>query len=274
MKDHIDQRIAELVWSDPFIVETDGGPRTVIEAVVPPDDPFWALWRSMSARIKGEGYTLSQVNGEWKLIRREIPDSDTRTDESILAMEGFTIPMRIPTAIDAKLLPRQKSAVRRMVHALLNQSWALDASDTGTGKTYVAAAAARVLRCYAVVVCPKAVIPAWRRILAEFGVPGFVSNYEQFKLGKTKFCRWTTLPGRNRAVIQWRNMVRISHDMLIIFDKCHMCKALSSQNTRMLISAKRQGIHLILLSGDPKWDPNKIFGESQIPKLHLNLKTK
>lgn len=63
---------------------------------------------------------------------------------------------------------------------------ALDASDTGTGKTYTICAVMRERGEKWLVVCPKAVRSAWHRVAAHFGGEVFTINYEALK-GKTEW---------------------------------------------------------------------------------------
>jgi superfamily II DNA or RNA helicase len=84
-----------------------------------------------------------------------------------------------------ELLPFQVAHAEHLVSVLRTQWAALDASDVGTGKTYVACALARRLRCGLLVVAPKAVLPAWHAVATatRTRVVG-VANYELLKGGK------------------------------------------------------------------------------------------
>tara|TARA_R100001163_G_C5067406_1_gene206498 strand:- start:2358 stop:4718 length:2361 start_codon:yes stop_codon:yes gene_type:complete len=91
-----------------------------------------------------------------------------------------------------KLLPFQINHVKNLYGCLLNKGVALDASDTGTGKTYSALCIAKELGLMPIIVCPKSIIPGWRRAGKHFGFNDdqiFVSNYEQYRAGNTPYLR-------------------------------------------------------------------------------------
>jgi len=123
----------------------------------------------------------------------------------------------------------QIPAADALLAALLKHRVALDTSDLGTGKSYVAADVARRLGCPVLVVCPKAVVPPWRRILADAGVTATVLNYEKLRTGNTPFL------SRDKGAFDWR----IPEDTLIIWDEAHKAKSPDSQISKMVRSAKK-----------------------------------
>lgn len=136
------------------------------------------------------------------------------------------------------LYPHQIEAAEHLEKTLQTFGSALDASDTGTGKTITALTVAQRLGLPVGVVCPKSVIPSWESWAGNLKVdPQFVLNYEQLRTGKTP---WVARKG---AVWTWAPGPR-----LLIWDEVHKCKGLSSQNSRMLIAAKQPGILNLMLS--------------------------
>src|SRR5271154_104687 len=84
--------------------------------------------------------------------------------------------------MENKLLKYQIPHFYQLEEILRVRNCALDASDTGTGKTYVAIAIAFVLGKKPFIICPKAVIPNWINIAKELGVELFgIANYEMIK---------------------------------------------------------------------------------------------
>ena len=63
---------------------------------------------------------------------------------------------------DLKLFDWQKAGAVALVNSLVKHNVALDASDTGTGKTAKAVWIAKTMSADVIVVCPKAVIPSWK----------------------------------------------------------------------------------------------------------------
>jgi hypothetical protein len=144
------------------------------------------------------------------------------------------------------LLPFQRIHAQRVIDSLRRHCTAIDASDPGVGKTYVASHVAKTTGLSLFVVAPKPVLPAWRKVSAAFGAPVTeITNYEQIRLGKTPHGRfedtrfvWSVPPGT-----------------LLVFDEAQKCKARTTQNAEMLIAAKRQNIPTLLCSATAASNP-------------------
>jgi hypothetical protein len=145
--------------------------------------------------------------------------------------------------------PVQQAHIDALHAALVKHRAALDTSSTGTGKTLCAILTARKLGLPVLVVCPKAVIPAWRRELDEQGVRAVqVLNYEKLRTGKTGLGSW------NGKKWVWA----LEGDHLIVWDEVHRCKSPTAQNTKMLISAKPH--YNLMLSATVADDPTELRG--------------
>lgn len=154
------------------------------------------------------------------------------------------------------LYPKQEEAVQRHVRNLMESRASLDTSKTGTGKTVTSSHVARVFNDVCVV-CPKIMIPAWKRELALHGVePVFVLNYEKLRTGNTPF-----LSKQNKK-FTWE----IPLSTLIIWDEVHKCKGAVSQNAQMLIAAK--GHHNLMLSATAAKDPTEMRALGYVLGLH------
>lgn len=132
-----------------------------------------------------------------------------------------------------QLYPHQKRSATTLAKALVRYGAALDASDTGTGKTYTAAAlVAAATRPFAVI-CPKSVIPVWKKVLAGFNVqPLFVANYEMLRTGRTPWGTWG-----KRGKFEWSR--QIPDNAIFIWDEVHRAKNGQAQNGKMLRDASR-----------------------------------
>ena len=85
----------------------------------------------------------------------------------------------IPTDIKPKLLSYQIPHTEKLFNTLKKYSRALDASDTGTGKTYSAIAVAKTLKLKSLIICPKSVINSWKECIEHFNCDCYgISNYE------------------------------------------------------------------------------------------------
>ena len=106
------------------------------------------------------------------------------------------------------LLPFQILHAQGIERALRQYGVALDASEPGCGKTYVACAVAARFREPVVIIYTKATIPSWKSVAEGFGIqPILVTNYESIRRGKLSECRgaapnyrWT-LPGNTLSAV-------------------------------------------------------------------------
>ena len=84
--------------------------------------------------------------------------------------------------ISKKLLSFQIAHVYQLQECLNIRNRVIDASDTGTGKTYCAIATCALLKLTPFIICPKSVISNWISVCNEFGVKCLdISNYEMLK---------------------------------------------------------------------------------------------
>ena len=65
------------------------------------------------------------------------------------------------TEIVSKLLAYQVPHTLQLFECLTERKRVLDASDTGTGKTYCALASCKMLKLKPFIICPKSVISNW-----------------------------------------------------------------------------------------------------------------
>jgi hypothetical protein len=90
----------------------------------------------------------------------------------------------IKEAVLAKVKGFQIPHIQNIIYALKKFGTALDASDTGTGKTYGSIGVCLQEDIAPFIVCPKAVVPTWFRVCEMFGVkPLGIANYETLKNG-------------------------------------------------------------------------------------------
>ena len=92
--------------------------------------------------------------------------------------------MSLDEIITKKLLSFQVAHVYQLQECLNLRKKVIDASDTGTGKTYCAIATCALLKLTPFIICPKSVIANWSNVCNEFGVKYLgISNYEMLKNG-------------------------------------------------------------------------------------------
>jgi len=169
-----------------------------------------------------------------------------------------------------ELRPDQVDAARHLAKVVRARGAGIDASDTGVGKTYTALGVTKLLGRMPLVVCPKAVIPSWERVLEASGLPHYgVYNYERAcpaRRGKSttagiKLGGWKVY-GR---VYEWG----LSPDRaLIVFDEAHRLKTRTSNVSKLAVAAKRQGIPCLFLSATLAESPLDLYAVGYALGLH------
>lgn len=171
----------------------------------------------------------------------------------------------------------QRTHGYRLAHALATNGAALDASDTGTGKTFVACWLAREFKMVPLVICPKSVVASWRRAAEAVGVEIEVVNYEKVRgirqtclsryerrdeCGKPFFGPFTV----RLSSSEWGGEIECTRGTrwqwasdyeLVIFDEVHRCGGATSLNSKLLIAARRQAAHVLTLSATAADDPRQ-----------------
>jgi len=160
--------------------------------------------------------------------------------------------------VDLLLAPQREHAVN-LLNSLYVNGVASDQSETGTGKTYVAAWIAKYLNSPVVIVCPKVVIPAWTKVLSYFGIKAHcLINYEKLIRGNTEHLSFKD--GRDDSASDY--IINFPKNSLVILDEVHKCKSGSSKNSDFLIKLKMDGYKTLLLSATTATNPleMKAFG--------------
>lgn len=157
--------------------------------------------------------------------------------------------------------PYQVEHIKALLRALLYGGAALDASDTGTGKTYCTLIVARILGVVPFIIGPKAAKNEWERASKVVGHPVEFLNYEMARGRSTKvnyFDPDIFGPSFQRRLIsslgnekphgsgsywQWTREFA-----MLVFDECHKCGGSTSVQGKMLRSAKKASPFVVALS--------------------------
>ena len=157
------------------------------------------------------------------------------------------------------LLPPQREHAVSLLNSLYINGVACDQSETGTGKTYVAAWLAKNLNSPVVIVCPKVVIPSWNKVLSYFGIKAHcLINYEKLMRGNTEHLNFKD--GKDNGPSDY--IINFPKNSLVILDEVHKCKSATSKNSDFLIKLKMDGYKSLLLSATSATNPleMKAFG--------------
>ncbi|MEX0597146.1 MAG: helicase-related protein [Candidatus Paceibacterota bacterium] len=124
---------------------------------------------------------------KWKKWYQKRLEEDANIESSKLNfLKEHVIPIKL--RMESKLLDFQKDHVKILLGCLNRKGVALDASDTGTGKTYAALCLAKEMGLMPIIVCPKSIIPGWCRAMSHFQIDDYyVANYEQYRAGNSPY---------------------------------------------------------------------------------------
>jgi len=174
-----------------------------------------------------------------------------------------------------KLLNFQIPHVEQLKEALVWSKCVLDASDTGTGKTFCALKVCKDMGYTPFIVCPKAVIYNWLDVAKKFNIKIYgISNYEMLKGGRyftenmeKKDCHFmkigqATEPGPSGKTVKTFKFV-LPDSVMCIIDEAHKCKNIKSMNSKMIRELNKTPCKVMLLSAtlSDKVKTFKIFGE-------------
>jgi len=207
-----------------------------------------------------------------------------------------------------KLLPYQVQPFEKLRDGFKNGlQCQVDFSDTGTGKTYVAAAVAADLCLPVLVVCPYSVKSSWVAAAEHFEDEISVVNYESLITGHSGFGCWqnqaivdqrrpsflvcSTCQKKFRTELELGNPCQyhptgihcverktesidygkfLWHSAVenVWFDEVHRCSGLESLNAEALIAAKREGRRILGISATAAWSPLKMRALGYALDLH------
>lgn len=158
-----------------------------------------------------------------------------------------------------QLYPYQAKEALHLSAQLTKYKAVLDASDTGTGKTYTALGAARHLNQQPLVVCPKSVQSAWRQVGKDLGVPLLdVVNIEKLKAGNTPHLK------KNGKTFVWT----LPRGTLILWDEIQSASGFRSQNGKVLALTKAYGLPVLGMSATAADTPLKMKALGYLLGLH------
>jgi len=251
-------------WSEPSKVNTKYGPKWMRWWVIPTDylEGFFVFWNGSKVKLKAQGYSVGKNKlGQWCLYEWQTYKADFRED---FGRDNKSTPVKIQqqTTLEEYTVKNtnglrefQVPNVSKLCAAILKNKAALDGSDTGAGKTYTAVGVARELKMNIAVVCPKAVISSWNKVIKDhFKMnPVFVLNYESVKTGKYKEIGvWKKISRTsNREYFHWS----IPKNTLLVFDESHRLKGHGTQNSEIAMQAKKQGYTILCCSATNAINP-------------------
>ena len=159
-----------------------------------------------------------------------------------------------------------------ILHSLFKHKSVIDASETGTGKTYVALECCKMFQVTPLVIGPKNAKFTWSEASDIMEVPIEFINYERLRgtrkerddgrrVTETDYIE--EVPWGKGSFIKWKQ----SYEM-IIFDEVHRCGGATSLNSKLLIAARRQAKYVMGLSATAADDPRQMKALGYALGLH------
>jgi len=275
--------IEAVAWGAPSVVQTRQGRRRVRQWTIPHNaNAFWAAWRT--GYLRQQGYSVGKWNDEWQLTEwRNVDGSEPRgvsravagaIDRTVIAHRAEQVVPELPIDMARRFaivediydeIERETGTdfryqlphIKRLAVAVDAFDGGLDSSDTGTGKTPVACAVAKVLGRWLFVVCPKNVMRPWKRMAKRFGVPIRVINYEMLRTGNTEYAIWQereSANGKTYMTFDYSNKFNPDR-VLFVFDECHRMKDYTTLNCQMGVAAQQAGFKVLGLSATAADNP-------------------
>jgi len=264
-------------WNDPQLRWTKNGMKYLKTAPILPEwnDAFWIYWKRNSESMRAKGYsTFKDKAGKWfisqwfnevpvgtKILKKKQPEINMVSDLELTPLKNST-----------GLKSWQIGATERLIASIKKHGSAIDASETGCGKSYCAVAVARELKLKIGVICPLAVCEPWRRVIEDhFGMKvQFIKNYESLRTGKygKDIVKWGKLNDSKAKNARNAFIWKCSKDTLLIFDEAHKCKGLDTKNSKLLKSAKDAGYKILCCSATSAINPLELRAMGYALGLH------
>lgn len=172
------------------------------------------------------------------------------------------------------LLEPQFKHVQTLVDSLYLNGFAVDMSETGTGKTYAAAAVIREMNRPFVVISPKSVLHQWEKILKSFKLKANVLiNYEKLSRGNTSYMKWKknmpdpVRPYQADATTELP-VFNFDHNTLVVLDEGHKCKGNNTSNSWMMVALKLQGYRVLVSSATVATSPLEMRAFGFLTGMH------
>jgi len=267
----------DVKWSDPYEIESKSGiPLWTRHWLIPVNyrNEFFVYWKGNSFKLKDKGYGVKKVDNDWFLTETHTTKdsfSKKKTTDTVKSDEPLK-PYEVKTTDG--LRPWQVTAVSKLCAAIKKWGCAIDGSDVGVGKTYNACGTARELDMDILVVCPKAVMESWKRVIKNHFKINHrligVINYEMLRMGKkdSMIASYVKRRDTRRNEFVWK----IPKSTLIIWDESQKLKGANTKNSETCLEALKQGYKMLFCSATNATNPLELKTVGMAIKLFENNK--
>lgn len=262
-------------WGDAFKLNEGGNELWRREWMIPFDcrNAFFIFWKQNSYSLREKGYGVYKKDYDWFLTETK-PSVDLFKEFQTKPepVKEITILPDFEVKNKEGLRPWQVNSVSKICSALNTWGCAIDGSDVGVGKTYVACAVAREMDMDILIVCPKAVMESWRRVLVNHfkmktKLIGII-NYEMLRTGKkdSLFASYVRNKTTHVEEFQWK----IPKSTLIIWDESQKLKGAKTKNSETCLSALKAGYKMLFCSATNATNPMELKTVGMAIKLFNN----
>jgi superfamily II DNA or RNA helicase len=236
---------------------------------------FFLYWKSNSFKLKERGYGVYKKNNDWILTETKISKELFKEFTSTSKPDSEPTPEPLKPHVvknETGLRSWQVNSVSKICSVINKIGSAIDGSDVGVGKTYVACGVARELEMDILVVCPKAVMESWRRVIVNHfkmktKIIGII-NYEMLRTGKSNSLIASYVRDRktHREEFKWK----IPKTTLIIWDESQKLKGAKTKNSEMCLAALKDGYKMLFCSATNATNPLELRTVGMSLKLFEN----
>jgi superfamily II DNA or RNA helicase len=267
-------------WKEPFEHKIGDEVMWRREWLIPTEyrNPFFVYWKTNGFKLKDRGYGVYKKDLDWYL---------TETKPSVKEFKEFGVQTPTPKQIEKEielreykvknengLRPWQVTSVSKLCSVIKKWGCAIDGSDVGVGKTYVACGVARELDMDILIVCPKAVMESWRRVVVNhFKMKGKligIINYERLRIGRSDSMIASYVKNRKTHIEEFR--WKIPKSTLIVWDESQKLKGSKTQNSEVCLNALKEGYKMLFCSATNATNPLELRTVGMALKLFENNK--
>jgi superfamily II DNA or RNA helicase len=147
------------------------------------------------------------------------------------------------------LLDHQQTHYNNILTSIQKHSRALDASDTGTGKTYVSVRVCKDLKLIPFIICPKSVVTSWNKVLKMFGYESknyFIITYDQLAISNLVTNTLGEYTWNLEADAKFKGDNKKKY--LFVYDEAHKCKNKNTINSKIMLNLSTYPVKILLLS--------------------------
>ena len=267
----------DVKWSDVYEIESKSGiPLWTRHWLIPVNcrNEFFVYWKGNSFKLKEKGYGVKKIDNDWLLTETHTTEAQFSKKKTVSTVKSDEPLKSYEVKTTDGLRPWQVNAVSKLCSAIKKWGCAIDGSDVGVGKTYNACGTARELDMDIVVVCPKAVMESWKRVIKNHFKLNHrligVINYEMLRMGKkdSMIASYVKRRDTRRNEFVWN----IPKSTLIIWDESQKLKGANTKNSETCLSALKQGYKMLFCSATNATNPLELKTVGMAIKLFENSK--